>query len=123
MTHPRTPQSRTPNREPRVPSPESRAPSPIPGVLLIIFRMLNRSATSVTLCLLFFAAPASAQGQRGGAGAGAGRADAIPSIADRTSGMKKVDGFFPLYWDEAGGRLFVEVPKLDTEILHSTGFG
>ena len=37
--------------------------------------------------------------------------------------MKKIDGFFPLYWDEAGGRLFVEVPKLDTEVLHSTGFG
>ena len=37
--------------------------------------------------------------------------------------MKKIDGFFPLYWDEAGGRLFVEIPKLDTEVLHSTGFG
>jgi hypothetical protein len=51
------------------------------------------------------------------------RADAIGSIAERTSGMKKIDGFFPLYWDEAGGRLWLEVPKLDTEVLHSTGFG
>ena len=74
------------------------------------------------LCLLLFATLASAQGQRGG-GAAAGRAEAIPSIADRTGGMKKIDGFFPLYWDEAGGRLFVEIPKLDTEVLYSTGFG
>ncbi len=84
--------------------------------------MLNRFSISVTLCLLLVATPASAQGQRGG-GAGAGRAEPIPSIGDRTNGMKKIDGFFPLYWDEAGGRLFVEVPKLDTEVLHSTGFG
>ena len=84
--------------------------------------MLNRFSTPFTLCLLLFATLASAQGQRGG-GAAAGRAEAIPSIADRTGGMKKIDGFFPLYWDEAGGRLFVEVPKLDTEVLHSTGFG
>jgi hypothetical protein len=84
--------------------------------------MLNRFSTSLTLSLLLFATLASAQGQRGG-GPAAGRAEAIPSIADRTAGMKKIDGFFPLYWDEAGGRLFVEVPKLDTEVLHSTGFG
>lgn len=51
------------------------------------------------------------------------RGDAIGSIAERTSGMKKIDGFFPVYWDEAGGRLWLEVPKLDTEVLHSTGFG
>ena len=49
--------------------------------------------------------------------------EAIGSIAARTAGMKKIDGFFPLYWDEAGGRLWLEVPKLDTEVLHSTGFG
>ena len=48
--------------------------------------------------------------------------EAIPSIADRTAGMKKIDGFFPMYWDEAGGRLWLEVPTLDVEVLHSTGF-
>ncbi len=35
--------------------------------------------------------------------------------------MKKIDGFFPLYWDEAGGRLFLEIPRLNTEVLYSTG--
>ncbi len=83
--------------------------------------MPNRYSFALALpaCLLLIAGSAAAQPQRG---AGP-RADAIPSIGDRTTGMKKVDGFFPMYWDDAGGRLFVEVPKLDTEVLHSTGFG
>ena len=81
--------------------------------------MLNRCSIALPACLLLIAGSAAAQPQRG---AGP-RADAIPSIGDRTTGMKKVDGFFPMYWDDAGGRLFVEVPKLDTEVLHSTGFG
>jgi len=84
--------------------------------------MLKRLSTALSISLLFVAASAGAQPQRGG-GPGAGRADPIPSIADRTGGMKKIDGFFPMYWDEAGGRLFLEVPKLEMEVLHSTGFG
>ena len=35
--------------------------------------------------------------------------------------MQKIDGFFPLYWDERTGSMFVEIPKLDTEILMNTG--
>jgi hypothetical protein len=50
------------------------------------------------------------------------RREAISTISSRTTGMKKIDGFFPMYWDETGGRLFLEIPKLDTEVLHSTGF-
>ena len=44
-----------------------------------------------------------------------------PAIAERTKNLKKIDGFFPLYWDDNGGRLFVEIPKLDTEVLYATG--
>ncbi len=82
--------------------------------------------TTTVVAVLIAGAPAL----RAGGGApqtqpppAAKRPEPIPSIAERTSGMKKMDGFFPVYWDEAGGRLFVEVPKLDTEVLHSTGFG
>jgi hypothetical protein len=32
------------------------------------------------------------------------RPAAIPSIANRTDGMKKIDGYFPLYWESAPGR-------------------
>jgi len=44
-----------------------------------------------------------------------------PSIAERTKNLKKIDGFFPLYWDETAGKLYVEIPKLQTEVLYSTG--
>jgi hypothetical protein len=54
--------------------------------------------------------------------AGGRRPAPIPSIGERTREMKTLDGFFPMYWDEAGGRLFVEVPALDTEVLHVSGF-
>ena len=60
------------------------------------------------------------EGRRGQGGRKPG-GDQITSIEERTSGMKKIDGFFPLYWDEAAGRLWLEIPKLDTEVLYSTG--
>ena len=44
-----------------------------------------------------------------------------PALADRTKNLKKMDGFFPLFWDENTGKLFVEIPKLQTEVLYSTG--
>ena len=70
-----------------------------------------------TVAVVCASAAISAQTPTGGR-----RGEAIPSIAERTEGMKKMDGFFPIYWDDAGGRLFVEIPRLDTEVLHSTGF-
>ena len=79
--------------------------------------MLKSLLPVVTLSVLV---PAAAAAQT--PGGAARRAEAIPPIAERTTGMKKMDGFFPMYWDEAGGRLFVEVPKTDTQVLHSTGF-
>lgn len=44
-----------------------------------------------------------------------------PSIAEKTKGMQKIDGFFPLYWQEASGKLWMEISRLDTEFLHSGG--
>ena len=62
------------------------------------------------------AAPALAQGGRGNQEGGG----APPQIADRTKTLKKIDGFHPLYWDENTGRLYLEIPKLDTEVLYAT---
>ena len=44
-----------------------------------------------------------------------------PSIEERTSGMKKIDGYFPLYWDERTGSMFLEIPRLDTDFLFALG--
>ena len=45
---------------------------------------------------------------------------AIPSIDEKTKGLQKLDGFVPLYWDSRAGTLWLEVPKLDAEILYVT---
>ncbi|MDW7760521.1 MAG: zinc-dependent metalloprotease [Acidobacteriota bacterium] len=43
---------------------------------------------------------------------------AVPKIEEKTAGMVKRDGFFPLYWDETAGILWLEIPKLETELLY-----
>jgi hypothetical protein len=47
----------------------------------------------------------------------------VATIEDRVAGMKKLDGYFPLYWEEAGGRLWMEISRFTTEVLYSTGLG
>jgi hypothetical protein len=42
------------------------------------------------------------------------------SITEKTSGMKKLPGFFPLYWDEKAGNLFLEIEKPGAEFLFYT---
>jgi len=44
----------------------------------------------------------------------------IPSIADKTSGMKKYAGYFNFYWDAGSGKIWLEINKLDQEILYQT---
>ena len=45
----------------------------------------------------------------------------MQSIDERTAGMQKIDGYFPLYWDERTGSLFIEIPRFDTDVLFNTG--
>jgi hypothetical protein len=47
----------------------------------------------------------------------------LPSIADLTARFTKLDGFLPLYWDASSGALYLEIPKLDTQLLYVTGLG
>ncbi|MEO8597129.1 MAG: zinc-dependent metalloprotease [Candidatus Solibacter sp.] len=44
-----------------------------------------------------------------------------PSIEQRTAAMRKIEGFFPVYWEERTGNLYLEIPKLDTPVLYVTG--
>src|SRR5258706_10883280 len=58
----------------------------------------------------------------GGGGRGGGQAAGpIGSIPDRTDGMQKIDGYFPAYWDQRTGSLFLEIPRFDADFLPSTG--
>src|SRR5262245_13687166 len=73
------------------------------------------------LVILLFALSVSAQqGGRGGGGQAA--APGPPqTIEQRTAGMQKLDGYFPLYWEARTGNLFLEIARFDTEFLYTTG--
>src|SRR5881396_2766920 len=93
--------------------------------------MVRVSAVSAAVLFLLGLLTASFQAQQsqpGGRGAGGtGRAEqAAPggraqSIDDRTGGMQRFDGYFPLYWDERAGTLYLEIPRFDADFLLSTG--
>ena len=42
------------------------------------------------------------------------------SFADLTGDTRKIAGFVNLYWDEKGGRMWMEIDKLNTDILYVT---
>jgi hypothetical protein len=68
-----------------------------------------RIRTSICFCLLLTAATHL-------------RAQAvIPAIDEKTHGMTKLDGYFPLYWDDHAGLLWLEIPRLETDFLYITG--
>jgi hypothetical protein len=75
---------------------------------------MTRRTISLTTLLLagVLASPLAAQPPRTGP---------PPSIEERTSGMKKIDGYFPLYWDERSGSLYLEIPRFDVDFLFATG--
>lgn len=45
-------------------------------------------------------------------------AQGLPSVEDKTKSLKKYEGFLNYYWDENTGKIWLEIDKLDTEILY-----
>ena len=43
------------------------------------------------------------------------------TIEARTTGFQRLEGYLPLYWDQKTGSLWMEINKLDTELLYTTG--
>lgn len=70
----------------------------------------------LVLALVVAAPAALAQPPRAGARA------TPPSLEEKTASMRKLDGFLPLYWDDAEGKLYLEIPRVGVEMLHSNGF-
>lgn len=42
------------------------------------------------------------------------------TIAEKTASMNKMPGYFPLYWDEHAGKMWLEIDKFDVEFLYVT---
>ncbi len=72
-----------------------------------------RTRTSICFCLLLTAV--GLQGQT------TASASATPTIEKKTEGMIRLDGYFPLYWDERAATLWLEIPRFDTDFLYITG--
>lgn len=43
-----------------------------------------------------------------------------PTIAAKTANLQKIDGFVPVYWDAAQGKLWMEISRFNTELLYQT---
>ncbi len=61
---------------------------------------------------LAFTAPALVHGQAPPS------SPAPQTIAARTQGLTRVDGYMPFYWDAARGRLLLEVSRFDQDVLY-----
>jgi hypothetical protein len=44
--------------------------------------------------------------------------NAQTSIIEKTKGMQVFPGYFPFYWDDAQGKIWLEIPRLDQEFLY-----
>ncbi|MCY3845899.1 MAG: zinc-dependent metalloprotease [Acidobacteria bacterium] len=45
-------------------------------------------------------------------------AGGVPTIEAHTEGLERLDGLFPLYWDDDTGTLWLEIGRLGEEVLH-----
>src|SRR5260370_41678503 len=41
-----------------------------------------------------------------------------PTISTKTASLQKMPGYFPIYWDDKAGKLWLEIDKFDTEFLY-----
>jgi Met-zincin/Domain of unknown function (DUF5117) len=74
--------------------------------------------SAAVLLLVGLLTTVSFQAQQRGDPPASGRTQ---TIDERTAGMQKLDGYFPLYWDERAGALFIEIPRFDADFLLSSG--
>lgn len=44
----------------------------------------------------------------------------LPTVEEKTSGMRRMEGYIPLHIDEAAGKVWMEVARVDSEFLYVT---
>ena len=90
------------------------------GVVLSLMILMLPAHGSPSLLAQQSTGAGAASGQAGGRGGQQGGGPVQP-IEARTGGMQKIDGYFPLYWDDRTGSMFLEIARFDTEFLWTTG--
>src|SRR5260221_12588749 len=53
-------------------------------------------------------------------GKGETSAEKATSISEKTKSMEKMAGYFNIYWDAEGGKLWLEIDKWGTEFLYQS---
>ena len=76
------------------------------------FPVAAATALFLAAAAVFLPVPAATQSPAADGG--------LPTIAGYTRGMDAQPGYFPLYWDDAGGRLLLEVGRWDEQFLYLT---
>jgi hypothetical protein len=79
-----------------------------------ILRSGASSAARLLVALLVLPTASGAQDRRGAG-------EPLPTIEAKTAGMRKMEGFFPLYWDAGQGTLWMEIRQFDAQVLHVSG--
>ncbi|MFL5541509.1 MAG: zinc-dependent metalloprotease [Longimicrobiaceae bacterium] len=69
--------------------------------------MIRRLAGAAAVALSLALSPPPAEAQQ-----------PLPSIAEKTRGMERKDGFIPLYWDAQGGKLWMELPPMGQGLIY-----
>jgi len=77
-------------------------------------QMKTHSSLFFSSLVLFFSAMGFALAVSGDAS----QAPKLPTISERTAAFEKLPGWFPVYRDEAAGKIWLEIDKLETEFLY-----
>lgn len=77
--------------------------------------LLRRTFLATLALVVAFATAGPVAAQQGGNGE---PSESPPTIEEKTAELEKLDGFYPLYWDEAAGQLWMEIPRLNEEVLY-----
>ncbi len=84
-------------------------------------------AGSMALCLKKDRLPKKAEAPAVKPAAAEKAPEAPGAIASKTKGLRKIDGFIPLYWDGPHGKVWMELSRFDEEFLYqvalATGLG
>src|SRR5258708_14846646 len=76
--------------------------------------MFYRPLVKIAVCLLASLAsaqdPAKTQPAK--------EPDKLPSISSKVEKLQKIDGYMPLYWQPAAGKLFMEIGRFNREMLY-----
>ncbi len=67
-----------------------------------------KKLTTLTALFLVFTGTSFARSVNG---------NAVPTIQEKTAGMKEYSGFFTFYWDAREGKIWLQIDKLDSEFL------